>query len=211
MSPIIAGSPKESHRGNARWMRLIDVAKLESGHTPSRRRPEWWGGHVPWLSLPDIRKLHGKHVYETLEYTNEAGIANSSARILPTGTVCFSRTASVGFVTILGKPMATSQDFCNWVCNEEKLDPEFLMYALMASQQHLRELGSGAVHKTIYMPTIKTFHICAPVVTEQRRIARMLKDPLALAHDVIAQIETQLTDANALPDKFLSAACGDDK
>lgn len=92
-----------------RWQRLTDLARLESGHTPSRRHPEWWGGHVPWLALPDIRKLHGKYAYETTENTNDAGLANSSARLLPPCTVCLSRTASVGFVTILGKPMATSQ------------------------------------------------------------------------------------------------------
>ena len=44
----------------ANWIPLRSLARLESGHTPSRRHPEWWGGDVPWLALPDIRKLHGK-------------------------------------------------------------------------------------------------------------------------------------------------------
>ena len=73
-----------------RYAPLIELARLESGHTPSRRRPEWWGGHVPWLALPDIRKLHGKYAYQTSENTNDAGLANSSARLLPVGTVCLS-------------------------------------------------------------------------------------------------------------------------
>ena len=83
----------------------------------------------------------------------------------------------------MGKPMATSQDFCNWVCGPD-LDPEFLMYAFMASQDYLRNLGSGAVHKTIYMPTIQSFHICAPGIEEQRRIARALKDRLAVVEQL---------------------------
>src|SRR5438105_4543819 len=89
-----------------RWKVLTELAQLESGHTPSRYHPEWWGGDIPWISLADIRDLDGKVAYETHEYTNDAGIANSSARVLPQGTVVLSRTASVGFVTITGRPMA---------------------------------------------------------------------------------------------------------
>jgi type I restriction enzyme S subunit len=188
--------------------RLGDLARLESGHTPSRRHPEWWGGPIAWLALPDIRKLHGKFAYETLETTNDAGLANSSARLLPVGTVCVSRTASIGFVTILGRPMATSQDFCNWVCDPERLDPEFLMYALMASQEHLRELGSGAVHKTIYMPTIKSFHVCAPAIDEQRRIARTLHQRLAVTEELTAGLRARLAEIELLPQRLLAATFG---
>jgi len=187
------------------WKRLLDAARLESGHTPSRRHPEWWGGDVPWLALADIRRLHGKHAYKTVEATNQAGLANSAARLLPVGTVCLSRTASVGFVTILGKPMATSQDFCNWICGPE-LDPEFLMYAFMASHDYLRELGSGAVHKTIYMPTIETFRIYAPRIEEQRRIARALRERLAAAEALNDDLKARLAEIERLPSRFLAAA-----
>jgi len=188
------------------WRKLTDVALLESGHTPSRRHLEWWGGDVPWLALPDIRKLHGKHAYETTEYTNDAGLANSSARLLPPGTICLCRDASVGFVTILGKPMATSQHFANWICDPEKLDPEFLMYAFMASHEYLRHLSSGAVIKTIYMPTVKSFHICAPVITEQRRIAHSLRERFAAAEQLTAGLQTRLAEIERLPQRLLAAA-----
>ena len=189
--------------------RLPDVARLESGHTPSRRHPEWWGGQVPWLALPDIRKLHGKLAHETTENINDAGLANSSARLLPTGTVCLCRDASIGFVTMLGRPMATSQHFANWVCNSERLDPEFLMYAFMASFDYLRELGSGSVLKTIYMPTIKSFHICAPTIEEQRRIACTLRERLAAAETLTARLTERLADIERLPQRLLAAAFGE--
>lgn len=115
-----------------RWHKLIDIARLESGHTPSRSRPDWWGGDISWISLTEIRGFDGQWVDRTQLRTNAAGIANSAARILPRGTVCYSRTASVGFVTIMAQPMATSQDFANWVCSDA-LDPEFLMHALMCN------------------------------------------------------------------------------
>lgn len=190
-------------------MPLPLLARLESGHTPSRRHPEWWGGDVPWLALPDIRKLHGLVAHDTAEHTNDLGLANSSARLLPPGTVCLSRTASIGFVTMLGRPMATSQDFCNWVCNPEKLDAEYLMYAFMASTELLRELGSGAVHKTIYMPTIESFHIAAPPLAEQQRIARQLRDRLAAARTLRETLAERQREIECLPQRILAAAFGD--
>lgn len=206
--PIRADTRLSKGLDGWRWYGLLDLARLESGHTPSRRRPEWWGGDVPWLALPDIRKLHGKYAYETTENTNGAGIVNSSARVLPVGTVCLCRDVSIGYVTILGKPMATSQHFCNWICDPEKLDPEFLMYAFMASQDYLHELGSGSVLRTIYMPTIKSFHIFAPAIDEQRRIARTLRDHLAAAGALTTGLTARLADIERLPQRLLATAFG---
>lgn len=110
---LSAGRPGDEAPAGWRWLRLTDLARLETGHTPSRSHPEWWGGPIPWISLADVRELDGKVAQDTIEHTNEEGIANSSARPLPEGTVVLSRTASVGFVTIMGRPMATSQDFVN--------------------------------------------------------------------------------------------------
>lgn len=205
--PISVRPVDVRHPGGWSQRHLLDLARLESGHTPSRRHPEWWGGNVPWLALPDIRKLHGKYAYETTEYTNDAGLANSSARLLPPTTVCLCRDASIGYVTILGRPMATSQHFCNWICGPD-LDAEFLMYAFMASQDYLRELGSGSVLKTIYMPTIQSFQICAPDIEEQRRIAKVLSERLAAAEELTTSLTTRLADIEKLPQRLLAAAFG---
>ena len=59
-----------------------------------------------------VINLVGAEVFAILlldEKTNELGIENSSARVLPTNTVCLSRTASVGYVVVMGRPMATSR------------------------------------------------------------------------------------------------------
>jgi len=160
-------------------------------------RPEWWGGDVSWLSLTEIRAFDGKWVSGTEIKTNHAGIANSAARILPVGTVCLSRTASVGFVAIMGNPMATSQDFANWVCGET-LDPDFLMYSLIRSRDYLRELSSGATHKTIYMPTLEAFHICLPALEAQKAIVKRLKAALSEAHQAAAGAKSQSEDVSAL-------------
>jgi type I restriction enzyme S subunit len=107
---------------------ICDVARLESGHTPSRKHPEYWIGKIPWIGIRDVALHDGRVIAETFQHVSQAGLDNSAARLLPKDTVCLSRTASVGYVVMMGKPMATSQDFVNWVCSEA-LDPEFLMFA----------------------------------------------------------------------------------
>ena len=113
------------------------VARIESGHTPSRQHPEYWIPDVcttPWFSLADVWQLRdGRKEYlgDTSEKVSERGLANSSARLLPAGTVILSRTASVGFSGIMPLPMATTQDFANWVCGS-RISPEYLLYSLRA-------------------------------------------------------------------------------
>lgn len=184
------------------WKRLLDLARLESGHTPSRYHPEWWGGNVPWISLADIRDLDGKVAYETRECTNPAGVANSSARVLPRGTVVLSRTASVGFVAVMGRPMATSQDFVSWVCGPE-LDPWFLAYLLMAARGYLRSLASGAVHTTVYVPTVQGFKVCAPAPAEQRRLVALLTTGMALIERARAAAKAEIEATSLLRSAML--------
>jgi type I restriction enzyme S subunit len=115
-----------------RWERLAKVARLATDHTPDREQVAYWNGHIPWISLSDIRDLDCSIATHTQQNVSALGIENSSAVLLPAGTVCFSRTASVGFVTIMGVEMATSQDFVNWVSGE-RLNPIYLMWALRHS------------------------------------------------------------------------------
>lgn len=205
VAPVAVPPHFEDAPDGWRWHKLTDIAQLESGHTPSRHRPDWWGGDVSWISLTEIRALDGQWVESTQLRTNHEGIANSSARILPRGTVCYSRTASVGFVCIMAAPMSTSQDFANWVCGDE-LEPEFLMHALIRSRKELREIATGATHKTIYMPQLGSFHLCAPAIDDQRRIVAQLKQKLAEADALRAALEQQLRDLDALPQRILAQA-----
>jgi type I restriction enzyme S subunit len=151
------------------WELLSDVAELGTGHTPSRKHPEYWGGDIAWIGIKDAGTHHSGVILDTIQHVTELGLANSSARMLPQNTVCLSRTASIGYVVIMGRPMATSQDFVTWTCCE-LLDPRFLAKALLAEGEDIRRFGEGSTHTTIYFPEVKAFHIGLPPVGEQQRI-----------------------------------------
>ncbi|MCZ8294436.1 MAG: restriction endonuclease subunit S [Hylemonella sp.] len=170
---VSVGNPNSPLPDGWKWELLTEVARLETGHTPSRRHPEYWGGSVPWIGIRDATGNHGGTIYKTAQYTNELGIRNSSARILPANTVCLSRTASVGYVVVMGVPMATSQDFVNWVCGP-RLDHRYLKYVLLGERSSFLRFASGTTHQTIYFPEVKAFNIALPPIGVQQGIADIL-------------------------------------
>ncbi len=155
------------------------VAKLESGHTPSRNKPEYWANcYIPWISLSDVWQLregNQKYISTTNETISDLGLANSAARLLPKGTVILSRTASVGFAGIMGVDMTTTQDFANWICSE-KIIPEYLLFCFWAMKGEFSRLMMGSTHKTIYMPDIKELFIALPPLSEQKNIINHINE-----------------------------------
>ena len=179
------------------WVKLSDLAQLESGHTPSRKYPEYWGGDIPWIDVKEARINHGKIISDTRQKTNSLGIDNSAARLLPAGTVCLSRGGTVGYVTILGKPMATSQGFANWICGPEIL-PKFLQYLFMCESRSLHRFSRGTTIKTIYYPEIKAFYVCIPPLEEQKRIVSILDEAfenIEISKSNILEKINSITDA----------------
>jgi type I restriction enzyme, S subunit len=177
------------------WVRLRRIARQETGHTPSRSRPDYWDGGIHWIGIRDAGNHHGQIINDTLQTISKEGLANSSARLLPAGTVCLSRTASVGYVTIMGRSMATSQDFATWSCSPA-LIPKYLMYALMAEGDNIREFGEGSTHTTIYFPEIRALHICLAPLFEQREIIRRVETALTW----VDRIASEATSASRLID-----------
>ena len=182
------------------WVPLLRISKQETGHTPSRSHPEYWDGGVPWIGIRDAGAHHGRFIEQSMQTISEAGLANSSARMLPAGTVCLSRTASVGYVTIMGQRMATSQDFATWTCSDALL-PEYLMYALMAEGDDIRSFGMGSTHTTIYFPEVRAFNIALPPVAEQAEIVAQIKVTIARAD----RLEAEAACARALLDRLEAA------
>lgn len=192
--PLKASSLGWTNHISAAWeeLNLRRVATMKTGHTPSRAKAEYWEDTtLPWFTLADVWQLRdGTRMYlgETANRISELGLANSAAELLPAGTVVLSRTASVGFSGIMPVPMATSQDFWNWVCSE-RLVPEFLVYLFRAMRENFASLMMGSTHQTIYQPVAAAIRIPLPPLDEQRRIVAYLDEQTAKIDTLIAKAE----------------------
>lgn len=200
------GSESELAPKGWKWEKLTRLAILESGHTPRKSVPEYWeNGDVYWLSLQDIREANGTIIKNTKFKPTMKGIENSSARLLPEGTVCFCRDISVGYVTIMGKEMSTTQHFANWICGDE-LNNKFLMYSFMAAKDHLLNSGQGTTVKTIYMPALKDLRILLPKVEEQTEIVRRVEQLFAYADTLEQQAKAAKARVDNLTQAILAKA-----
>lgn len=170
---------------------LTSIARLESGHTPSRTREDWWlDCHIPWVSLHDVGAMRGvKYLNNTAQQVSDEGIANSSARVLPAGTVVLSRDATVGRTAIMGEAMATSQHFAAWICGP-RLAPEYLWLLFTdAMQSHFDSFQNGSTIRTIGMGDLRQFRIPLPPIEEQRRIVSYVDEQTAKTDTLIAKAE----------------------
>jgi type I restriction enzyme S subunit len=165
---------------------------MKTGHTPSRQHPEYWEDcEIPWFTLADVWQLRDEtqdFLGDTQEKISPLGLANSAAELLPAGTVILSRTASVGFSGIMPEPMATSQDFWNWVCGKELL-PKYLLFVFRAMRKWFSALMMGSTHPTIYQAQAAGLAVCIPPLGEQRAIADFLDCETAKIGQMIEKIE----------------------
>lgn len=154
---------------------LLDkVARRGSGHTPDKKKSEYWNDGVKWVSLTDSSKLDKLYISDTAKKISQLGIENSSATLHPKGTVVMARDAGVGKSAIMTSSMAVSQHFMAWVCGE-KLDNYFLYYLLQHWKPQFEAIAMGSTIKTIGLPYFKKLQIPVPSIEEQRVISGALK------------------------------------
>lgn len=188
---------------------IREAARLESGHTPSRNKPEYWENcRHPWFTLADVWQIRGEGrttIVETTERVSDVGIANSAARLLPPGTVMLSRTASVGFAAIMGVEMATTQDFANWVCGPSLL-PAFLLRVFQAMDREFERLKYGSTHSTIYMPDIRAMKLALPPLSEQQAVLSVIEDESRRIDDLLAAARKAIALLQERRSALISAA-----
>ncbi|MEL7170385.1 MAG: restriction endonuclease subunit S, partial [Bacteroidota bacterium] len=153
---------------------LLDtVAQRGSGHTPSKKHPEYWNGGIKWVSLADSHALDRVYLSETDKEISAQGIDNSSAVLHPAGTVFVSRDASVGRSAIAACELAVSQHFIAWRCGP-KLNNRYLYYFLQSHKSSFERIAVGSTIKTIGLGYFKRLRVPLPPKPEQDAIAEQL-------------------------------------
>ena len=175
---------------------LGEVADIVSGSTPKSDVPRYWDGSVAWATPTDLSRLDGKHLSKTDRTITEEGLNESSARLLPPGSVLFSSRAPIGLVAINTQPMATNQGFKSFVPRPE-VDADYLYWWLRANRRQLEDLGNGATFKEVSKAVVSRVKFPLPPFAEQRRIAAIL--------DKADAIRRKREQALALADEFVRA------
>jgi type I restriction enzyme S subunit len=151
---------------------LEELCKTASGGTPSRNYAAYFGGNIPWVKSGELRD---GLVTKTEEHITSLGLENSSAKMLPVGTLMIALYgATVGKLGILGMEAATNQAVCALFPGKE-LFPKFVFYFLLAQRENLIEKRTGGAQPNISQEVVRALPIAFPDVPEQKRIAGILE------------------------------------
>lgn len=157
------------------WTRepLSALGKWGSGGTPSRKNAEYYGGDIPWIKIGDLRDGPVKEIEECI---SEAGLVNSSASLLPTGTLLLAMYgASIGKLGFVTVPAATNQAIASFQAFDH-IDPQFVFYFLLHLKPHLIALGQGGAQPNISQTIIKQVEMAYPTIDVQRRIVARIEE-----------------------------------
>ena len=179
------------------WTTLGVVGEWQSGGTPSRSNKSYYGGNIPWLKTGD---LNDGFILNILESITEEAVANSSAKINPTGSVLIAMYgATIGKLGILTFPSATNQACC--ACIEFRAITQlYLFYFLLSQRSRFISRGGGGAQSNISKELIVNTHIPLPPLSEQQRIVIEIEKYVVLIDDIEqgkADLQTAIKQAKS--------------
>jgi type I restriction enzyme, S subunit len=186
------------------------VCRLETGHTPSRTEKSYWVENectIPWVSLNDTKTLAILDYISDTKYKISAlGMANSSAHLIESGAVVFTRDATIGLAAITIRPMAVSQHIIAWVCLKNIINNRFLLNTIYAMNGELERLTMGSTIKTIGMSDVKELRMPVPPLDDQVNIANQIDEQQGKLKDVISKVKKQLDKLQEYRRSLITAA-----
>ncbi len=183
---------------------IADVCSVVNGGTPKTGIPEYWDGAHQWITPAEMGKRITPYVAHTERTLTDAGMQNSSARLLPPFSVILSSRAPIGHLVINTEPMATNQG-CKGLVPRDELDHKYLYYYLSSIVQLLNDLGSGATFKELSGGKLKEVPIPLPPFSEQQHIVAILDEAFASIATARAAAEQNRQNARALFESQLQA------
>ena len=186
-----------------------EVKKLESigdiigGGTPDSTNTKYWNGNILWAIPTDITKLSTSYINDTERKITKNGLENSSAKLLPVGTILITSRATIGKCAIAIKPMATNQGFQSIICNDN-FDRLFIFYMIKHDSNKLLRLSYGTTFLEISKAAIKSIAILVPKKDEQTKIASIISGVDALIESTQKVIEKTERLKKGLMQKLLT-------
>lgn len=173
----IAWNTKNQISGSHYPIRAIgEICKIGSGGTPSRERPNYFGGDILWVKTTEVRN---ELIFDTEEKITELGLNNSSAKIYPAGSLLvamYGQGATRGRTAKLGVPASTNQACAVLSEFNKDIEPDYLWYYLMSEYDNLRLQASGNNQPNLNAAMIADYPVPVPPLKVQKEIIRHVEE-----------------------------------
>ncbi|WP_363550578.1 restriction endonuclease subunit S [Caldifermentibacillus hisashii] len=128
---------------------INNLGTIVSGGTPSKKKEEYYTEHgIPWITPKDLSLNKNRFISRgTIDITEE-GLKNSSAKLMPKGTVLFSSRAPIGYIAIAKNEVSTNQGFKS-IIPKNNIGSEFVYQFLKMNKEIIESRASGSTFKEI--------------------------------------------------------------
>lgn len=185
------------------WVELGDILETTSGGTPSRGRPDYYNGTIPWVKSGE---LNYNIITKTEEQITDAALQSSSAKLFPKGTLLIALYgATVGRLAFLGIDASTNQAVCG-IFQNSNINIKYIYYCLMNQYSYLISLSAGGAQPNISQTIIKKVNIPLPPLNEQNRIVDKLDELLSELEKGKEQLQISLEQLKAYRQSILKHA-----
>ena len=143
------------------WIKttLGRVCSCELGGTPSRAKPEYWNGRIPWINSGEVNKFRITQPSETI---TELGLNKSATKLLPAKTIVIAITgATLGQVSLLEIESCANQSVVGVVPNPQ-LPYEFIYPFITANIHKLISHQTGGAQQHINKQNVESLPIVVP-------------------------------------------------
>ena len=150
----------------------LTLFKVESGGTPKSDVPEYWDGGVKWATLVDLPQNNFiSQITNTKRTISNAGLASSSAKLVPENSIIVSTRATIGRIGINRVPIATNQGFKNVIVQDHgRVSPEYVALALTRLVPTMKAWATGGTFAEISKSKFCELEIPLPPIKVQREI-----------------------------------------
>lgn len=191
---------------------ISDLGTVVGGSTPSKSKPEYYTeSGIAWITPKDLSINKSKFVSHGENDITELGLKNSSAAIMPEGTVLFSSRAPIGYIAIAAGEVTTNQGFKSVVPKPEIGTP-FVYFFLKNTLPVIEGMASGSTFKEVSGSTMKNVpavipdaetlakfsDFCAPIFEQQRTLEEQNQSLAKLRDSLLPKLMSGEIDVSAV-------------
>ncbi|AST67775.1 restriction endonuclease [Kosakonia cowanii] len=186
------------------WVTLATIGEIVGGGTPTSDNPQYWSTEgIKWLTPADLSGFKGKYISSGARDITAAGLASSSAKLMPKGTVLFSSRAPIGYVAISNAELSTNQGFKSCV-PYIKESAEYIYYFLLSAAKKIDEMANGTTFKEVSGAIVSKVLLPLPPLNEQLKIVEVTDDLMVLCDQLEQQSLNSLNAHQQLVETLLA-------
>jgi type I restriction enzyme S subunit len=161
-----------TNRKNLPKIKLGELGKWQSGGTPSRKKPDYFEGNIPWLSSGELEKMYTK---DSKEHVSELALKETSARLVEQGSLLLGMYDTAALKsTISAAPLSCNQAIAFAKLNSSMVNTNYVYFIIQLGKEHYRKLQRGVRQKNLNLSLVKNIEILYPPISLQNQFSECL-------------------------------------